>query len=111
MGITRSLIVAAWGTIVFSCIGVSVAQTSGRPTPCGTAQGDAPFARTNGLWLVPGGANYNEWTVYDSNLGVCWLADANLAGDSGLVKMVNPPSVNADGSAAAINPDAAEHSG
>jgi hypothetical protein len=107
---SRSLVVAAWGTIVFSCIGVSAAQNaqiSGIPPPCGGAQAKAPFPGTNGLFVVNGGPIYTEWTVYDSNLGVCWLADGNLAGDPAVVALIKPSmtTVNADGSAPVINPD------
>jgi len=50
--------------------------------------------------VVNGGPSYIEWTVYDSNLGVCWLADGNLAGDPAVVVMMKPfmTPKNADGS-------------
>jgi len=104
MGISRILIVAACGSIVFSCVGVARA---GQPTPCGTAQGNAPFPGTSGLWLIPGGSDFTEFRVYDSNLGVCWLADANLAGDSEVRALISPfmTPLNADGSTPIINPD------
>lgn len=106
MRISRSLVVVAWATIVFSCIGVSAVQSWGYQTPCGTAQGNAPFPGTNGLWLVNGASNPEEWTVYDSNLGVCWLANANLAGDPAVRAMVQPwMTLNGDGSTPKIYPD------
>jgi hypothetical protein len=68
---------------------------------------EASFPGTKGLFVVSGGPSYTEWTVYDSNLGVCWLADGNLAGDPAVVALIKPSmtTVNADGSAPVINPD------
>jgi hypothetical protein len=43
--------------------------------------------------------------VWDQNLGVCWLTNANLAGDQAVRKMVKLSSTNLDGSAPVINPD------
>ena len=43
--------------------------------------------------------------VYDSNMAVCWLADANLAGNPQVRALVKLSAVNPDGSAPAINPD------
>ncbi len=110
MGILRSVAVVAWGTIVFSFIGVSAAQAT--TTPCGVAQGDAPSPGTNGLWLVEGGsAILYDWTVYDSNLGVCWLADGNLAAELNQsvpsVRDMLMPSATVcnDGITPTINPD------
>ncbi len=105
MRISRRLIVAACGTIVFSCIGVSAAQPPAPSTPCGTALGNAPFPGTSGLWLVPGGSDFTEFTVYDSNLGVCWLADGDLAGDPAVRAMVKLSKTNPDGTTPVINPD------
>src|SRR5271154_2793559 len=111
MGIIRSLVVVFWGTIVFSCIGVSpaVAQNSGSVTPCGAAHGTAAYPGTNGLWLVNGGGAIYDQTIYDSNLGVCWLADANLAEDiPGVsVRTMLMPYLTAcnGGSTPTINPD------
>ncbi|MGC1723744.1 MAG: DUF1566 domain-containing protein [Candidatus Acidiferrales bacterium] len=100
MRISRSLVVMA-GVIVFSCIGASSAAA----TPCGAAVGGAPTPGTNGLWFV-NAAEYYDFLVYDSNLGVCWLADANMAGDATVVKMLMPYLTTCnDGSAPAINPD------
>jgi len=108
--ISRSLVVVALGTIVLSCIGVAQAQNAGgpgNPLPCGAAPREASFPGTKGLFVVDGGPSYDDWTVYDSNLGVCWLADGNLAGDSTVVAMMRPfmTPVNGDGSAPIINPD------
>ena len=105
MRITRNLVVVTLGTIAFLFMGISSAQAN--TTPCGLAQGNAPWPGTKGLWLVEGGsATFHDWTVYDENLGVCWLSDANLAGDPAVVKMLMPylTACNND-SAPAINPD------
>ena len=108
--ISRSLVVVAWGTIVFSCVGFAAAQNAqspGTPLPCGVTPAEPSFPGTKGLFVVNGGPSYIEWTVYDSNLGVCWLADGNLAGDPAVVVMMKPfmTPKNADGSAPVINPD------
>jgi len=101
--ISRSLVVVAWGTIVFSCVGFAAAQNAqspGTPLPCGVTPAEPSFPGTKGLFVVNGGPSYIEWTVYDSNLGVCWLADGNLAGDPAVVVMMKPfmTPKNADGS-------------
>jgi hypothetical protein len=62
------------------------------PTPAGTT--------TQGLTPAQDGA-----LVYDANQGVCWLADANLAGDPRVRAAVSLSAVNPDGSAPVINPD------
>jgi hypothetical protein len=43
--------------------------------------------------------------VDDSNMAVCWLADANLAGNPQVRALVKLSAVNPGGSAPAINPD------
>jgi hypothetical protein len=105
MRIPRNLVVVTLGTIVFLFMGVS--STQAHTTPCGVAQGNTPWPGTDGLWLVEGGsAMFHDWTVYDENLGVCWLSDANLAGDPAVVKMLMPylKACNKD-SVPTINPD------
>jgi hypothetical protein len=47
----------------------------------------------------------DDGVVYDSNQGVCWLADANLAGHTEVRKLVPLSIVNPDGSMPVINPD------
>ena len=47
-------------------------------------------------------------TVYDSNLGVFWLADANLAGDPRVRKMLGAPEGYKVISLLAIGPTAEE---
>ena len=78
-------------------IGPVVAETDNQITPCGVASGSP--AR-NGLVAVQWGA-----VVYDSDQGVCWLADANLAGDVQVRAKVALDAVNPDGSTPVINPD------
>jgi len=113
-GILRGLVVVCWGAIVLSFIGISavVAQSNGHKTPCGVAQGEAPYPGTKGLWLVDGGAPLYDQIVYDSNLGVCWLADANLAEELSQGNLPVREKVmaylsmkNEDGSTPVINPD------
>lgn len=107
----------AW---LFLCAGVALAQTASQdPNPCEigfapslslleaatTAAVDqiAPESlriRTQGLTPVDLGT-----VVYDSNQGVCWLADANLAGHSDVRAAVPLSTVNPDGSTPLINPD------
>jgi hypothetical protein len=65
--------------------------------------GSDPFAqgtRGNGLTPVEFGS-----IVYDSNQGVCWLADANLAGLPDVRAVVPLSNANPDGSVPVINPD------
>jgi len=100
MRFLRGLSIAAWGLIAFSCIGVSVAQSSLNTTPCGVAPESAPWPGTSGLQPVEGGA-----IVYDSNLGLCWLSDANLAGNPLVRATVKLSGANTDGSPPVINPD------
>ncbi len=83
------VILAAWPALAFT-------KGLGGSTPCGPslpALGTSPEtgADGHGLTLVSDGT-----IVYDSNQGLCWLADANLAGD---------PYVRAKLGVAGINPD------
>jgi hypothetical protein len=43
--------------------------------------------------------------VDDSNMAVCWLVDAHLAGNPQVRALVKLSAVNPDGSAPATNPD------
>jgi hypothetical protein len=61
---------------------------------------DAGPATGHGLRSVGDGA-----MVYDSNLHVCWLADANLAGHPEIHAVVTLAGANPDGSTPLINPD------
>ncbi len=63
--------------ILLSCIALPApAQSAGQQTPCGIAIGDHQGSTRPGLVPVAGGL------VYDSVQGLCWLADANLAGSA-----------------------------
>jgi hypothetical protein len=77
--------------------GVAVALTPSQATPCGAAWGGQS---ANGLVSVRLGT-----IVYDSAQGLCWLADADLAGNPLVRARVPLASLNADGSAPNINPD------
>ena len=88
----RTLLIAA---LLLSSGAVS-ARSDDRTTPCGMAL--APSH--NRLVAVERGT-----IVYDSEQGVCWLADANLAGDPDVRAKVPLASVNPDGSAPVINSD------
>ncbi len=56
-----------------------------------SADNPAPVA-THGLTPVDGGL-----IVYDANQGVCWLADANLAGNPAIRQLMNVDGVTVDG--------------
>jgi hypothetical protein len=79
------------------------AQIWGRPTPCGPAIG---LLIENGLILTA------EGLIYDSNQRLCWLADANLAGNpfarpviAPLLAPVNPDPDGDGPTLPVINPD------
>jgi len=93
--IARSLLMTA--AFLFAGLSAS-AQTS--ETPCGPASSNGVVPGTHGLTLADGG-----WIVSDSNLGVCWLADANLAGSAIVRALVGLSPTNPDGSTPVINPD------
>ena len=88
------------GSIVLTGIPASAAAQAGiHETPCGLALGGAAPA-TDGLTSVDGGA-----IIYDANQGLCWLGDANLAGDPAVRASVKLAPTNPDGSTPVINPD------
>ncbi len=90
-----------WGTIFLSSGAVPVAAQNGpRQTPCGIALPGLGPIGTNGLTSVNGGS-----IVYDSNQQLCWLTDANPAGNPGVRAQVPLSSANPDGSTPVINPD------
>jgi len=69
--------------------------------PCATSsQSGAPPGPAHSLTPVEGGL-----LVYDATQGLCWLADADLAGDPGVRALVTLSATNADGSTPVINPD------
>ena len=96
---------ALLGLAATSLAGAATSETAAGPGigsgPCGTAlaEGD-PALRvahpergpTHGLTLIERGA-----IVYDSNQGVCWLADANLAGDPALQATLGVSGINPNG--------------
>lgn len=108
----------ATGAILACGIASTAAGQAGRqdPNPCEidsswlvappeaaaiwNAPHSAQSAMSNGLTPVDFGS-----IVYDSNQGVCWLADANLAGHAEVRALVQLSSTNPDGSAPRINPD------
>ena len=102
-GTLSNVALIASGTLILVSAAVSApAQDAGYLTPCGTAFAAAHSTATNGLASVDRGA-----IVYDSNQGLCWLADANLAGHPEVRAAVPLSSLNPDGSAPIINPDGA----
>jgi hypothetical protein len=88
------------GTVLLAGMPVLArAQAGVHETPCGLALGG--FAPGNhGLTSVDGGA-----IIYDTNQGLCWLGDANLAGNPAVRAHVTLASTNPDGSMPVINPD------
>lgn len=86
-----------------SLVGLTVsatAQTGVPTTPCGIALDEDAEAIAHGLTPVNGGA-----LVYDKNQELCWLADANLAGNPAVRAQVTLANTNPDGSTPVINPD------
>ena len=77
----------------------AVAQAGVHETPCGLALGEAAPG-THGLTSANGGA-----IIYDANQGLCWLGDANLAGNPVARASVKLAPTNLDGSTPVINPD------
>jgi hypothetical protein len=75
----------------------TMAQDRAHETPCGMGWGNDS---ANGLTAVDGGA-----IVYDRNQGLCWLGDANLAGNPMVRALVRLAPTNPDGSSPVINPD------
>ncbi len=91
----------ACGSLILAATAMSArAQNAGYPTPCGPALTADQSSATKGLTFVDDGA-----IIYDSNQGLCWLTDANLAGDPEVRAAVPLSTVNPDGSAPVINPD------
>jgi hypothetical protein len=70
-------------------------QSLGQPTPCGIAIAGS----SHGLVPVEGGL------IYDSTQKLCWLADANPAGNPIVRSMVSLSPLNGDLSFPVINPD------
>jgi len=91
---------AVWSvTVVFGLSFATAAAAQARSTPCGLAD-NGQLASSHGLTAVNGST-----LVYDANQSVCWLADANLAGNPFVRAQVTLASKNPDGSTPLINPD------
>jgi hypothetical protein len=75
------------------------AQAAVSETPCGLSPGDVAPG-THGLTSVDGGE-----IIYDANQKLCWLGDANLAGNPAARAHVTLAPKNRDGSTPVINPD------
>ncbi len=93
----------ACGAILLSGLAsTAAAQADGHDlNPCETSwAANADHSTTHGLSPVNHGT-----IVYDSNQGLCWLADANLAGHPDVRAAVPLSPLNLDGSAPVINPD------
>jgi hypothetical protein len=96
-----NLTLAFWGTLAVSVASIpALAQPRATTTPCGTTFNNHQPTAAQGLTSVAGGA-----IIYDANQDVCWLADANLAGDPQIRAAVKLSPQNPDGSTPVINPD------
>jgi hypothetical protein len=79
----------ALGTATLSLLAVSgFGQTLGQPTPCGIAIGSVPG--TKGLVLTLSGLVFDPNQGLGQGQGVCWLADANLAGNPLARALISP---------------------
>jgi hypothetical protein len=67
------------------------AHSGWRDNPCGSGF-DFAVPGTRGLYSTAGGT-----LVYDANLGVCWLADANLASNPFVRSVLGVGGINPDG--------------
>jgi len=97
MRIAKGLSVAA-ATLGLSAMTAAPAGQLFQQTPCGIA---LPGTSSHGLTLVNDGT-----IVYNSNQGLCWLSDANLAGNPFVRALMNFSGANPDGSmdyATAVN--------
>ena len=95
----------SWLPVLLMSLGLATAFGQGLRSaasgtdPCGGANDPVLFS-ADGLSLVQGGQ-----IVYDSKEGLCWLADANLAGNPYVRAAVTLAPMNPDGSKPVINPD------
>jgi hypothetical protein len=102
MRVAATIARAASAAVLLTLASVPAFAQTSPTTPCGPAVSNGVTAGTQGLTSVDGG-----WIVNDANLGVCWMADANLAGSPLgrlLVGLYLSPT-NIDGSTPEINPD------
>jgi hypothetical protein len=100
MSKTVKFVLLVWGTIFVPGVALQVAAQGFQQTPCGIAFPRIRPIGTTGLTLVNGGS-----IVYDSNQQLCWLSDANPAGNPFIRALVPLKSSNPDGSTPVINPD------
>lgn len=103
IGLPRLLLLCSLATLWLS--GGAARAATGDAHPCGSVSGwspGPPATEGPGHGLTP-----DEFglLVYDSNQGVCWLADANLAGHPEVRAVVPLAPANPDGSLPVINPD------
>ena len=97
----RKLTLAVLGALAISVASISaLAQPQADVTPCGTTYNSNQPSAAHGLTSVAGGT-----IIYDANQSVCWLADANLAGNPRIRAAVTLSPQNPDGSTPIINPD------
>jgi hypothetical protein len=108
----RYLLCVCAATLLFGCTPVAAA---GSDNPCDT--GSTRSGKLPQPTLVPNADPSlqgmrsgltpvkSRSIVYDANQGICWLADANLAGHPEVRAVVPLSRLNPDGSAPAINPD------
>jgi hypothetical protein len=88
------------GAVFFVAMaGSTTARAGVLETPCGNALGGAALS-AHGLTPVNG-----DTLINDANQGLCWLADANLAGNPAVRALVPLAPTNPDGSTPVINPD------
>jgi hypothetical protein len=96
---SKSTLTAGTGVCVLVVFLFAIATIRARSAPCGTPFG-APGISGSTLTLAEGGS-----IVYDKGQGLCWLADANLAGNPAARGLIKLSSMNPDHSLPAINPD------
>ncbi len=84
------------GTVLLA--GAATSATAQASTPCGPSF----FHSSGGHGLTPVSSGS---LIYDSNEGLCWLADANLAGHPEVRAAVTLSPANPDGTTPFINPD------
>ena len=95
------LTLAIWGTLAIAVASIpALAQRTTITTPCGSTFNSNQPSAAHGLTSVANGT-----IIYDANQGVCWLADANLAGNPQVRVAISLSPQNPDGSTPVINPD------
>lgn len=93
-------VLGAAGSVLLAGMAVSArGQATVLESPCGLSPA-VVAPGTHGLTSVDGGV-----LIYDANQKLCWLGDANLAGDPDARAHVKLAPTNRDGSKPVINPD------